>query len=265
MVTLEHTEFRYPHPWTIINKTNIPHHQRYHHKRSHLKNRKAFKVFLTTVEALHCPKYSYTTVFLVHDTKTCFICDKTRDVMHGLNHHKGSQQYFMFGTGPPEDIPNKFAPYGLYLEVVTGSEYNEAMPICSDCKATRKKKQILFLPGKQNGRLPNCMEHNVSPLEKSHVLTLLQLCILGRRYQTGYAFGHVNLPKSAHVLLEMAWKNVHACCALVERFGPSFSVLLDIIAEEEQCILAPNKLWQKKTNYAIRQITVYMLISLVDL
>ena len=36
------------------------------------------------------------------------------------------------------------------------------------------------------------------------------------------------------------------CCALVETFGPSFSMLLDIIAEEEQYILAPNKLWQKK-------------------
>ena len=36
------------------------------------------------------------------------------------------------------------------------------------------------------------------------------------------------------------------CCALVETFGPSFSMLLDIIAEEEQYILAPSKLWKKK-------------------
>lgn len=37
-----------------------------------------------------------------------------------------------------------------------------------------------------------------------------------------------------------------SCCVLEETFGPSFSMLLEIIAEEKQCILAPSKLWQKK-------------------
>ena len=154
MVTLQHAEFRFPHPETIISQTHIPHHQRYDRKRSHLKNKIAFKRFLTAVEALHCQKYSHTTVYLTHDTKTCFVCDKTSDVMHGRRHHKGSQQILRFGPAPPEDIADIFAKYGLYLEVDTSSQYNDEMPICSDCKAIDKKQsKDYFCPAR---RMADC-------------------------------------------------------------------------------------------------------------
>ena len=145
-----HTEFCFPHPKTIISQTNIPHHQRYHRKRSDLNNRKAFKSFLTAVEALHCQKYSHTTVFLVHDTKTCFICDKTSDVMLGRHHHGDSQQVLRFGPAPPENIADIFAKYGLYLDVDTSSQYNNEIQICSDCKAAYKKQsKDYFCPARR--------------------------------------------------------------------------------------------------------------------
>ena len=140
MVTLQHTEFRHLDPQSIVSQTHIPHHQRYHRKRSHLKNRIAFKRFLTAVEALHCKKNCATTVYLAHDTTTCFICDKTSDVMHARHHHKGSQQILRFGPVPPENIADMFALSGLYLEVDTSSQYNDEIPICSDCKADGKKQ-----------------------------------------------------------------------------------------------------------------------------
>jgi len=154
MFALQHTEFRFPHPETIISQTNIPHHQRYHRKRSHLQNRIAFKSFLAALEALHSPKYSHTTAFLAHDAKTCFICDKTSDVMHGLHHHKGSQQILRFGPAPPEDIADMFAKSGLYLEVDTSSQYNDELLICSDCKATdQKQSKDYFCPAR---RMADC-------------------------------------------------------------------------------------------------------------
>jgi len=160
MFVLQHTEFRYPHPQSSISQTNIPHHQRYHRKRSHLKNKIAFKRFLTAVEALHCKKYCHTTVYLAHDTKTCFICDKTSDVMHARHHHNGSEQILRFGPVPPENIADMFAESGLYLEVNTSSQYNDEMPICSDCKAAGKKQsKDYFCPER---RMADChMAENI--------------------------------------------------------------------------------------------------------
>jgi hypothetical protein len=147
MIQLQHTEFRYPHRQSIISRTNIPHHQRYHRKRSHLKNMIAFKRFLKAVEALHCKKHDSTTVYLAHDTKTCFICDKTSDVMHARHHHKGSEQILRFGPVPSENIADRFALSGLYLEVDTSSQYNDKIPICSDCEADdQKQSKDYFCP-----------------------------------------------------------------------------------------------------------------------
>ena len=140
MIKLQHTVFRYPDTQSIVTQTNIPHHQRYNRKRSHLKNRIAFKRFLTAVEALDCKKNCSTTVYLAHDTKTCFICDKTSDVMHARHYHKGSEQILRFGPVPPENIDAMFGRSGLYLEVDTSSQYNDEIPICSDCEADGKKQ-----------------------------------------------------------------------------------------------------------------------------
>ena len=118
---LEYTEFRYPQPETLVHETRVPRHQLYHQKRSHSKNKIAFKSFLAAVEALHCDHHSHTTVFLAHDTKTCFICDKTTDITHGLHHYKDSSQVLRFGQAPPENIADVFAKYGLYLEANTSS------------------------------------------------------------------------------------------------------------------------------------------------
>jgi len=139
-VVLQHTEFRYQHSQSIISHTKIPHQQRYHRRRSHLKNMIAFKRFLKAVEALHCKKHDSTTVFLAHDTKTCFICDKTSEVMHARHHHKGSEQILRFGPVPPENIAGMLARSGLYLHVDTSSQYNDEIPICSDCEADCKKQ-----------------------------------------------------------------------------------------------------------------------------
>ena len=132
---IEHTEFDYPQPETHVQEIRVPRHQLFHRKRSDSENLVAFQSFLAAVEAMHCDHYSHTTVFLTHDAETCFICDGTKDVMHMLRHRKGSQQILRFGPAPPENIADIFARYGLYLEVDTSSQYNDELPICSDCKA----------------------------------------------------------------------------------------------------------------------------------
>jgi len=135
-ILLEHTEFRYPQPATLVDAIQIPSHQLYYQKRSDLENETAFKSFLAAVESLHCDHYSHTTVGLTHNTKKCFICDKTKDRMHMLHHRKGSNQFLRFGPPPHENIADIFAHQGLYLEIYATNQYNDNVPICSDCEAT---------------------------------------------------------------------------------------------------------------------------------
>jgi len=138
---IAHTEFDYPQPETLVQEIRVPRHQLFRRKHSDSENLIAFQSFLAAVEALHCNHHSHTTVFVTHDTETCFICNKTKDIMHMLRHHKGSQQILRFGPAPPENIANIFAHYGLYLEVDNSTQYKDELQICSDCKAIYNEQE----------------------------------------------------------------------------------------------------------------------------
>jgi hypothetical protein len=70
--------------------------------------------------------------------------------MHARRYHKGSEQILRFGPVPPENIDGMFGPSGLYLEVDTSSQYNDEIPICSDCKADgEKQSKYYFSPEKR--------------------------------------------------------------------------------------------------------------------
>jgi len=142
---LRHTEFKYPHPETLLCETRVPQHQQYNPRRSRQQNDRAFVRFLATIEALYCPtgrvkaeNRSHLTVYLDHDTPTCFICDKMTTNMHQLRHRKDDGQYLRFGPVPSPHEPTVFAMTGVNLNVNTSGEFSTGVPMCSTCFAARQ-------------------------------------------------------------------------------------------------------------------------------
>jgi len=134
---VRYEEFRYPQTPTLVHETRIPRHHLYHPKRSHAYNTRAFRRLLASLEALHSDDlHSHTTVFVTHDTNTCFLCEKTSDDMILLYHRKGSSQFLPLGKPPPEDGGDLYSMRGLYLRVDTSDEYNKEVPICPACFST---------------------------------------------------------------------------------------------------------------------------------
>ena len=140
---LRHTEFCPPHAETLLDETRVPRHQRYDARRSRTQNDCAFVSFLGAVQALLCPT-GYLTVYVTHDTPTCFMCDKSPATMHQRPHRKGNGRLLRLGPAPPAHEAVVFDMTGAYLNVDTSAEFDQNLPMCSTCFAAEQSAPCDF-------------------------------------------------------------------------------------------------------------------------
>ena len=141
--TLQQWVFRYPEaPPALELETQIPVYNLYNAKRSRTYNKRAFRRFLASLEALHQDGvHTFTTIEVQNDVDCCYVCNKTSDDMIWIYHRKCSSPFLAFGTAPPkEELDQVSDPRGMYLRVHSdGSRSRDEIPICPACSSERDK------------------------------------------------------------------------------------------------------------------------------
>jgi len=140
---LQHWVFAYPQPVALQTETHIPKYNLYNAKRSRTNNRRAFRRFLASLEALHQDVHTYTTIEVQNDVDCCYVCNKTSDDMIWMYHRKGYTPFLAFGTAPPKEELDELSDMrGIYLRVNSdGSRSRDDIPICPACSSQRKEMQ----------------------------------------------------------------------------------------------------------------------------